>query len=225
MKATEAHELEALRAKRNEYMRNFYAKNAESVKARANAYRLANREKVLAAKKVYREANPEKVAAGKRGFYLRNRAAVIAKQQARWRVRDVEAARAIKRERRLRNHAAELGKERVYARRRYAEDIQFRLANVLRARMRGALRSNHRAGSAVRDLGCSIVEFRDYLAAKFAEGMTWANWGEWHIDHIRPLSSFDLTDRAQFLRAAHFTNMQPLWAHENLAKGAKLEGF
>lgn len=195
------------------------------MKARANAYRLANREKVLAAKKIYREANPDKVAAGKRDFYLRNRAAVIAKQQARWRARDVDAARAIKRERRLRNHALELGKERVYKRRRYAEDIQFRLANVLRSRMRIALRGNRRPGSAVRDLGCSIAEFRDYLAAKFAQGMSWANWGEWQIDHIRPLASFDLTDRAQFLRAAHFTNMQPLWAHENRAKGAKFEGF
>jgi hypothetical protein len=48
--------------------------------------------------------------------------------------------------------------------------------------------------------------------------MTWDNWTTdgWHIDHIKPLaSSFDLTDRKQFLEACHYTNLQPLWAKDN----------
>jgi hypothetical protein len=56
--------------------------------------------------------------------------------------------------------------------------------------------------------------------ARFQPGMSWQNWGEWHLDHIRPLASFNLSDRTQFLQAVHFSNYQPLWAIDNLRKGA-----
>lgn len=96
-----------------------------------------------------------------------------------------------------------------------------KLPKNLRRRLTCAIRGNYRAGSAVRDLGMSISDFRVHFATKFEPGMTWENWGEWHIDHIRPLASFDLTDRAQLLQAVHHTNLQPLWADANRSKGAK----
>jgi len=54
--------------------------------------------------------------------------------------------------------------------------------------------------------------------------MTWDNWtlDGWHIDHIKPLASFDLTDRKQLLEACHYTNLQPLWAKDNLTKNDKI---
>jgi hypothetical protein len=81
------------------------------------------------------------------------------------------------------------------------------------------LKTNAKAGSAVSDLGCSIPELKAYLEKMFQPGMTWENWGAWHIDHIIPLASFDLTDREQFLKACHYTNLQPLWAPDNQRKG------
>jgi hypothetical protein len=64
-----------------------------------------------------------------------------------------------------------------------------------------------------------------YLESLFSSGMSWENWGsgpdKWHIDHKRPLASFDLTDRDQVLIACHYTNLQPLWSFDNLSKGAK----
>lgn len=88
--------------------------------------------------------------------------------------------------------------------------------------MHRAIRGKFRAGSAVRDLGCTIAEFRVFLEAKFRDGMTWDNWGSiWELDHIQPLSRFDLRDRTQFLAACHFSNHQPLLITEHRAKTAR----
>jgi hypothetical protein len=104
---------------------------------------------------------------------------------------------------------------------RYKTNIKLKLAVYLRARINIAVRNNNRAGSAVRDLGCTIAEFKAYIEAKFTEGMSWDNYGKWHLDHKKPLALFDLSDREQFLAACHFSNFQPLWATENIAKSAK----
>jgi hypothetical protein len=100
------------------------------------------------------------------------------------------------------------------------------LARGLRNRMNQALRRSAKGGSAVRDLGCTIPELRAHLEAQFAPGMSWDNWttNGWHIDHIIPLAAFDLADRKQFQKAAHFTNLQPLWAADNYSKGARDNG-
>ena len=79
---------------------------------------------------------------------------------------------------------------------------------ALRRRLHDALKNNQKRGSAVKDLGCSVQELKKYLESKFQEGMSWDNWNYkgWHIDHIKPLASFNLTDRNQLLQACHYTN-------------------
>ncbi|MCI0559257.1 MAG: helix-turn-helix domain-containing protein [Nitrososphaera sp.] len=98
-------------------------------------------------------------------------------------------------------------------------DIQFRLRENLRRRLHQAIRNQHKSGSTVKDLGCSISVMKQHLEDQFQPGMTWANYGQWHIDHIQPLASFNLEDRQQFLQANHYTNLQPLWAEDNWSKG------
>ena len=71
-------------------------------------------------------------------------------------------------------------------------------------------------------LGCPIEQAQNHIASLFQENMSWDNHGEWHIDHIIPCSSFDLTDPEEQKKCFHYTNLQPLWAHDNLSKGAKL---
>lgn len=110
------------------------------------------------------------------------------------------------------------------------ENVQAMLAYSLRKRLNSAVRSNQKSGSAVNDLGISTHEFKKYLESKFynrlitGENMTWDNYGRrgWHIDHIIPLSFFDLSDREQFIEACHYTNLQPLWAEENFSKNNKI---
>lgn len=111
--------------------------------------------------------------------------------------------------------------KRKYNRIRHQTDIHYRLANNLRSRLYQALKNNQKSGSAVKDLGCNIVFFKWHLESQFESGMTWDNYGQWHIDHIQSISSFDLTDRKQLLKVCHYTNLQPLWQVDNLRKGAK----
>ena len=93
--------------------------------------------------------------------------------------------------------------------------------------MNTALKGNAKSGSAVKDLGCSIEEFKSYLENLWVDGMSWDNYGrrkgEWCIDHIVPLASVDLTIREEFLKVAHYTNMQPLWVSENNSKQDRLD--
>lgn len=109
---------------------------------------------------------------------------------------------------------------------RYKTDPAFSLGIRLRRRLYMAIKGGQKSGSAVRDLGCSLEEFLIHIERQFAPRMSWNNWGKgkgkWHLDHIRPLSSFDLTDQEQFRMAVHFTNYRPLWSGDNLAKGARM---
>jgi hypothetical protein len=111
--------------------------------------------------------------------------------------------------------------KRHYENNKLKTDINYKLAKNLRTRLYLALKENWKLGSAVKDLGCTIPELKIYLEKQFEIGMTWDNWGEWHIDHIRPLSKFNLQNREEFLQANHYTNLQPLWAKENIKKNNK----
>ena len=103
-------------------------------------------------------------------------------------------------------------------------NVSFKIANNIRVRLRRALKNNQKVGSAVKDLGCSVEELKCYLESMFDLDMSWDNCGlhGWHIDHIKPLSSFDLSNREELLKACHYTNLQPLWAKDNLTKGNKI---
>lgn len=100
-----------------------------------------------------------------------------------------------------------------------------KIAMYLRNRLNSALKGKRKAGSAVKDLGCSVADFMQYMDAKFKPGMSWSNWGKktWHIDHIKPLNSFDLTNAKEVKIACHYTNLQPLWYWQNISKKDRLD--
>jgi hypothetical protein len=114
-------------------------------------------------------------------------------------------------------------------RKRRNTDPQTKLKSILRTRQRKVINRGWKTGSAVRDLGCSVEALKLYLESKFQSGMTWENHGKgpdcWHIDHIIPLSAFDLTNRQHFVLAFHFANLQPLWSVDNMTKHAKYPKF
>lgn len=108
-----------------------------------------------------------------------------------------------------------------YRRKKIKSDPVFKLHKTLRHRL-GKLIKQQSSSIAINFLGCSVVEFKAYLESKFQPGMTWENHGKWHIDHIKPLSSFDLNSAEELSSACHYSNLQPLWAKDNLSKGDKL---
>ena len=71
-------------------------------------------------------------------------------------------------------------------------------------------------------LGCDNLTFINHIKKKFKKGMNWKNYGQWHLDHIKPCASFDLAKPSEQKKCFHYTNLQPLWAKDNLSKGAKI---
>lgn len=108
---------------------------------------------------------------------------------------------------------------------KYHKDINHKLKATLRNSINRGIKKDWIKGSAVRDLGCSIDKLKIHLEKQFQPGMTWKNWSlkGWHIDHIIPLYHFELTNRKEFLKAAHYTNLKPMWAIDNLRKNKYLE--
>lgn len=154
----------------------------------------------------YEEKNADLIKNKKHEFYLKNKEKVN-KRNAQWKKNNPHYARD-------------------YQRRKKLEDPIFKLKNALRQRLSRAIKKNYKKGSAVKDLGCDIVFLKNYLESKFKTGMSWQNHGlgkgKWNIDHIRPLSSFDLLNTDEIKKACHYTNLQPLWFEENMSKGNKI---
>jgi hypothetical protein len=199
-------------------------KSRNKYKEQSKEYRKNNKEKT----KVYYEINREKIIKQKKEYYLKNKE-VILEYHREYHQNNKENRKEYNKKNKEKSKKQQQkyylnNKERKnkYRRTKRKTDIQYKLASNLRRRLHYALKGNYKVGSAVRDLGCSCSELKEYLEKQFQEGMTWDNWkfNGWHIDHIKPLSKFDLTNRQQFLEANNYTNLQPLWAEDNFKKGA-----
>lgn len=114
---------------------------------------------------------------------------------------------------------SEYNKEYSLVRRK--TDFVYRLKHLQRNRIRKALQNNWKAARSDQLLGCSYTELKMHIESKFVDNMSWDNMGEWHIDHIIPLASFDLSKEDQQYLAFGYKNLQPLWASDNLKKGSK----
>jgi hypothetical protein len=111
-----------------------------------------------------------------------------------------------------------------YQRKRNKEDKVFRFRNSLRQLIytsfkRGSFNYKKKTKTEF-ILGCTILEFRNYIESKFTKGMNFENHGEWHLDHIIPLAS--ATTEEEIINLNHYTNFQPLWAEDNRSKGKKI---
>ncbi len=110
-----------------------------------------------------------------------------------------------------------------YQKEKRGSDIKHRITSQLRHRINLVLKNKLKSEKTKILLGCEIDYFMDYIESKFLDGMNWNNYGfyGWHIDHIKPCVSFDLTDPEEQKKCFHFSNLQPLWSKDNYKKGCE----
>lgn len=175
--------------------RDYYQMNAERVKASVRAAWLANKGERTAVAKAWASDNTEKMAEYRRA----------------WRSRNRDAERAAERERILRKRRA---------------DGAFRMNRALARSLWGILKGRKAGRSWLSLVGYGADDLVAHIQRQFVPGMTWDNYGsKWHVDHIRPVSSFDFRagDHDEIRACWAMTNLRPLWASQNLRKNRRLE--
>jgi hypothetical protein len=121
----------------------------------------------------------------------------------------------------IKNYSNHRSKMNLWKNNKMRKDPAYKVQQNIRARVSGMIKGvkTYRIGSIENMFGCSRDHLIDHIESKFTAKMTWENYGSyWHLDHIIPISSFDLTDPKQCKQANHWTNLQPLEAAANIAK-------
>jgi 5-methylcytosine-specific restriction endonuclease McrA len=146
----------------------------------------------------------------------------IARMLLRRKTRWPQEYEEIKARRRKNGRAKEYRREAQRQKEQYHSDPEFRFKTIIRARLRSALKGTAKLASAIALLGVTPAEALQIIEQQFQPGMTWDNWGnrrgQWSVDHVIPISEFDLSDAMQLVRACHISNLQPLWVEDNLRK-------
>ena len=220
-----------------EYMRQWRIKNRDKVISSREKWEVKNSERRLKLARTWRRNNPDK----KREQDRRHRAIhaeTISETAKQWRLENPEKIKSITQRSRKKNRkqraeynkqwrARNIEKSRNYHSTwkavRNLESPHYRTLCRLRARIHKKLKTRKKANTL--DLcGTTIGTIMNHLESQFRDGMTWENQGYkgWHIDHIQPCSSFDLTDSKHQKKCFHYTNLQPLWWWENLNKSNKI---
>lgn len=183
--------------------RAWKARNKERVKAARAAHYATNKEKELTQAKEWRGDNQEYLKAFKK------------KSDARYREENLAKIKATRRQNRH--------KLNTQRRLRYATDPIYVIQKRLRVSLTQALRvaSTKKTINTMNLIGCTGAELKAYLESKFLPGMSWEERHLIHIDHIRPIASFDLADSEHQRQCFHFTNLRPLWAIDNMRKGTR----
>ena len=183
----------------------------------------------------YRKNNKSSIRECKKDYYEKNRLKIINKYRKYYKLnKDKMLKQAKKYYRENRNKIIEkvyqyqlIHKDKIrktklnYILRRKCFDIKFRILLNLRSRLHHAIKRHSKNKTTKELVGCSIEQLKSHLEKKFTKGMSFANYGKWHIDHIRPCSKFNLSKLSQQKKCFNWKNLQPLWAKDNRSKGDK----
>ena len=209
--------------KKREYQKRYYQINKERIKIRNKKWYQMNFEKMQVYRKKWRKIHAKefKIYIKK---YNKENYAYIQNRVKKYNQKHAKEISLQKRNYYQRNKGKINLRNKEWKYKQLKTNINYYLQNLLRLRIlkvlkRQSLKKVERTHNL---LGITIPKARQCLEFQFKPGMTWRNHGEWHIDHIKPLSSFDLTNSEEQKKAFHYTNLQPLWAGENMKKHTKI---
>lgn len=194
---------EKIRKRKKAYMKEYTRRNKKDIKQKNTKYYKENRERISQQRK-------------------ENRAKTLLKERA-YNEKNAEAVKARRKAYRQRPEVRE--RRREWERKRRITNPQFRIISSCRGRVSEAIRTQKgmKRGKTFDLLAIPDWDFFiKHLTKKFKKGMTLKNYGKWHVDHIIPCASFDLTKESEQKRCFHYTNLQPLWAIENIRKGDRV---
>jgi hypothetical protein len=208
------------REENKQRIKKYYKENKELIKKRHKKYYEENKERINAQHKKWREENKEIIKQRKKKHYENNKKNINQKQQNYYQ----ENKERIKE---LSKKWREENKEYIKKWRKQKQKtdpiFKFRICtrSLIRASFKRACNGQYRKSKRTEEmLGCDMDFFMRYIKSKFQKGMTFENYGEWHIDHIIPISSANTEE--EIIALNHYTNLQPLWAYENLTKANKI---
>lgn len=237
--AKKQEELEAKKAKAREYSRNHYLKNKEKYFEKSRKWRQENAEYNREYSRKRYEENKEEHAKRQKEYdkqrYQRNKDAYRAKNKKyyienkkkcneynkKWFQDNKELCNLKQKEYRKKNikHVRARSNKYfiAYAKKRRQEDELYFVKDKLRICLRNVFRriKQNKPADTQTLLGCDWKEAKAHIESLFQEGMTWQNYGKWHLDHIRPVNTFAIEEVYQM---NHISNLRPLWAEDNLAR-------
>jgi hypothetical protein len=217
--------MEKLTSNMKEYQRNWRNKNRDKLKSKKAAYHIENKEQINAYHRKKHEENKEKENLRRRKYYQKNKEKCL-KHIKVYSLNNKEHLKLKQKEYYIKNKEKIVTRCTKYQNKKYKTDKSYRISQLLRGRIASALRSTNtrKFNKSMQLLGCSLEEFKNHLESQFKGEMNWNNQGYygWHIDHIIPCSSFNLTKKEDQKKCFHYTNLQPLWWTENLQKSDNL---
>jgi hypothetical protein len=204
------------RDKFKEYHKKYYNANRKEIIKHQTEYTNLNKENIKLYHDEWRSLHKNEIK-----NYCENNKHKLREYSKEWRSKNYDRATEYDKEY-GRTHRKE---KREYKKRKYYNDENYKIEQISRSRIVSALKrkSTQKQYYLFELIGCTIDELKKHIESQFKPGMTWKNWNHktWHVDHIKPIASFDLTKPEEQKKAFHFSNLQPLWAEENLKKGAK----
>jgi len=198
--------------------KEYYESHKKQILKKVKEYRKINKNNSAKYRRKYYLKHKKEIGKERKEYYRLNKEPIRNRQKIRYQENKIKILKKAKSY--YQKHKNERNK---YRKNKFRSNINFKIRCYLSTRIVLALKGKPKLSTTMKLVGCSIEKLKKHLERRFTKGMNWTNYGKWHVDHIKPCASFDLSKPSQQRKCFHYTNLQPLWAKENLSKGKNIK--